>query len=254
MSLLSSFWSRILPTKPLTSIDRFHVNVVTSPVELELGELLPIELRYVLAMRPSRHETFRLLLERGFGIGVRTVEKTPERVLKAVDRISHETQHNTIFPWLGRLLREEELPIFSEEELRLAEKKDINLYEEAKIILAKRHEFKKIVLVPLENQQVTSEEQRLMREVNEDLYPHAIDVIINRVTFDNAHTRTEVAQSIIKRCSLLVRWRTRLSMYCQVLEKFLPPRRMICFPKPRSSSPCVVPDSRGSSSPSVRAF
>ncbi len=37
-----------------------------------------------------------------------------------------------------------------------------------------------------------------MREINEDLYPHAIEVIVNRVIFDNAHTRTHVAQSIIK--------------------------------------------------------
>jgi hypothetical protein len=60
-----------------------------------------------------------------------------ERVLQAVDRISQETQHNTIIPWLDNLLRNEELPIFSEEELRLWRKgKGINLYEEAKVILS----------------------------------------------------------------------------------------------------------------------
>lgn len=198
MPSIHTIWSRLFPFRRIPPIDRFHVTVVTHPSELEFGELLPIEIRYVLAVRPSRHETFRKLLEQGFGIGVRTVDKTPERVLKAVDRISHETQHNTVVPWLERLLRHEELPVFSEDELRRAEGKGVNLYEEAKIILAKRFEFKKIVLVALENQCLTDEEQRVMREVNEDLYPHAVDVIVNRVTFDNAHTRTEVAQSIIK--------------------------------------------------------
>ncbi|MFA5935882.1 MAG: hypothetical protein WC787_03450 [Patescibacteria group bacterium] len=198
MSKLTSFWSKLLPFKRPPRVDRYHVTAVTNPVELEIGEQLPIEIRYVLAVRPSRHEAFRKLLEKGYGIGVRTVDKTPERVLQAVDRISQETQHNTIIPWLERLLRHEELPVFSEEELRNAERKGINLYEEVRIILGKRYEFKKIILIPLENQGLTESEQVLMREVNEDLYPHAIDVIVNRVTFDNAHTRTEVAQSIIK--------------------------------------------------------
>lgn len=198
MSDINSFWSRVFPFSRVPKIDRYHVAVVTSPRELEFGEMLPIEIRYVMVMRPSRHDAFRKLLERGFGLGVRTVDKTPEAVLKAVDHISRETQHNTIIPWLENLLRREELPIFSEPELRLAETKGINLYEDARIILAQRFEFKKIILVPLHNQAVTEQEQQFLREVNEDLYPHAIEVIINRVSFDNAHTRTEVAQSIIK--------------------------------------------------------
>lgn len=198
MPSLSSWWSKLSFVKRPPAIDRFHLAVVTRPQELEFAELLPIEVRYVIAVRPTRHETFRSLLEKGFGIGVRTVVKTPERVLQAVDRISHETQHNTVLPWLENLLRREELPVFTESELRQAEAKGINLYEETKTILSQRFEFKKIVLVALENQCLTEREQQLMREVNEDLYPHAIDVILNRVTFDNAHTRTEVAQSIIK--------------------------------------------------------
>ncbi len=198
MTLLASWRQRVLPFTSLPSIDRFHVSVVTSVAELEYAELLPIEVRYVLAVRPLRHEAFRLLLERGYGIGVRTVDKTPERILRAVDAISHASQHNTVLPWLERLLRHEELPVCTEEELRIAEAKGINLYEEARCILSQRFEFKKIILVPLHNQEIGEEDRRLMREVNEDLYPHAVEVIVNRITFDNAHTRTEVAQSIIK--------------------------------------------------------
>lgn len=214
MSQLTSFWSRIFPFKRIPSIDRYHVTVVTSPRELEFGELLPIEIRFVLAVNQTRHETFRKLLEKGFGIGVRTMDKTPERILKAVDHISRETQHNTIIPWLPRLLRDGEIPVFSEEELRLAEGREINLYEDAKSILEKRFEFKKIVLVALENQCLTEREQEIMDEVNRDLYPHAIDTIVNRVTFDNAHTRTETAQTIIK--ALLV-----IGPITHALEHFL---------------------------------
>jgi hypothetical protein len=67
MSSLESLWSKICPWKRPPSIDRFHVRVVTNPKELEFAEHLPIEIRYVLAVRPARHETFRHLLEQGFG-------------------------------------------------------------------------------------------------------------------------------------------------------------------------------------------
>ncbi|MEK7116328.1 MAG: hypothetical protein AAB879_02960, partial [Patescibacteria group bacterium] len=105
---------------------------------------------------------------------------------------------NTIIPWLENLLRKEEIPICSVEELERAEHHGMNLYAAAKTILAERFEFNKIVLVDLHNRCIGAAEQQLMRDVNMDLYPLAIDTIIHRVTFDNAHTRTEVAQSIIK--------------------------------------------------------
>ena len=198
MLTFRSVWSEIFSVKRPSPVDRYQLKIVTTSAELMRADELPIELQYVLAARPSRFEIFRRLLEQGYGIGVRTVEKTPERVLRAVDTISRETQENTILPWLPRLLREEELPSFSTQELEGVERKGVNLYEEVKIILAERFEFKKIVLVDLHNRCIGAEEQRLMREVNADLYPLAIDTIIHRVTFDNAHTRTEVAQSIIK--------------------------------------------------------
>lgn len=198
MAPIESFWKKLLPFKRISPVDRYGIKVVTSPAELAVQEYLPSEIKFVLAVRPSRFETFRKILEDGYGIGVRTVEKTPERVLNAVDRISRESQANTVIPWLPDLLRKEELPIFSEVELRAAEVKGINLYEEAKIIMAERHEFRKIIVVDLHNRCVGSELQKVMDEVNADLYPLSIDAIVHRVIFDNAHTRTEVAQSIIK--------------------------------------------------------
>jgi hypothetical protein len=198
MSLLQSVWNKFLPMKKETTHDRFEVDVVTSAAELTMDELLPIEIRYVLAVRPSRFETFRLLLEQGYGLGVRIMDKTPERVLSAVDRISRHTQHNTVIPWLEKLLREETMPVFSIDELQNAERNGVNLYEEVNAIMAQRFEFRKIVIVDLKNLGVGEEERRKIDEANKDLFPLSIDAIIHRVTFDNAHTRTEVAQSIIK--------------------------------------------------------
>lgn len=190
-----SLFSRKAPASP---IDRYHVKVVTHAAELSQSDLLPIEIQYVLAAKPERFEQFRSLLERGYGIGVRNVDKTPERVLHAVDRISRLAQENTIIPWLHRLLREEEVPVFTRDELERAEAGGVNLYEEARTILAERFEFRKIILVDLRNVAIGTEEQSLMRAVNEDLYPLAIDAIVHRVVFDNAHARTETAQAIIK--------------------------------------------------------
>jgi hypothetical protein len=198
MSLMRWFSFRATP-----SLDRYHVRVVTNAAQLASPSGLPVELRYVLAAKPERFDRLRDLVERGYGIGVRIVDTTPQHVLRAVDHISRFTQHNTIIPWLPALLRDEELPVFTREELERAEKESVNLYEDAKCILAERFEFRKIILLDLQNRCIGEEEQRLMREVNEDLYPIAIDAIVHRVLFDNAHERTQIAQAIIKSLILI---------------------------------------------------
>lgn len=197
MASLRSLWSWMLP-REREHIDRYHIAAVTNPAELRQADCLPLEIQFVLAKRPERQEVMERLLEAGYGLGVRTVNKTPERVLQAVDRISHLTQENTVIPWLPRLLRDGDLPVFTEYELRLAEREGVELYAEAKTILERRYEFKKIILIDLHNRGLGESERELMLEINKDLYPLAVDYIINRVLFDNAHTRTEVAQTIIK--------------------------------------------------------
>jgi hypothetical protein len=190
--------ARVFGVKEKRHIDRYHILTITHPEELELADELPLELRFVLSRKPERRVMFAELLSRGFGIAIRTVDRTPEAVLKAVDNISRYSQHNTIIPWLPNLLREGKLPVFSEPDLVNAEKQGVNLNADALLIMERRFEFKKIVLVDLHNGGVGTDERAFMRELNEDLYPFAIDYIVNRVVFDNAHTRTEVAQSIIK--------------------------------------------------------
>lgn len=196
--IMASFLSRLFRTNRPSPIDRYELNVVTNVAELMRTELVPVEIRYVIAKHPERFEQFRELLEKGYGVGVRIVAKTPDRVLRAVDRISRMSQHNTIIPWLPRLLREEEIPVFTRDELERAERDGVNLYEEAKAILEQRFEFRKIVLVDLKNSCIGEWERQLMDETNRDLYPLAIDAIVHRVIFDNAHTRTETAQTVIK--------------------------------------------------------
>jgi hypothetical protein len=191
-------FTRLFGVKAKRHIDRYHIASVTHPEELDLGDEVPLEIRFVMSRKPERRALLSDLLGRGYGVAIRTVDQTPEAVLKAVDNISRFSQHNTIIPWLPDLLREGTLPVFSEPDLVKAEKQGVNLNGDARLIMERRFEFKKIVLVDLHNAGVNPSEQALMREMNEDLYPFAIDYIVNRVLFDNAHTRTEIAQSIIK--------------------------------------------------------
>lgn len=195
---LPPFFKRWFNLRKREAIDRYHIATVTSAAELLLAEDLPLEIRFVLVKKPERMEAFRKLLEAGYGIGIRTVNHTPEAVLTAVDQISHLTQENTIIPWLPRLLREGEVPTFTQEDLVRSERHGAALYELARTILERRYEFKKFVLIDLNNRGLAEGERVLMNELNEDLYPFAIDYIVNRILFDNAHTRTEVAQNIIK--------------------------------------------------------
>lgn len=188
-------WFGIRESQP---VDRYHLRVITNAAELKQFSHLPLEIQFVLAKHPERVDTFRDLLERGYGIGVRTVERTPELLLGAIDLISHQTQENTVLPWLPRLLREGELPIFTEYELRTAERAGINLYEQAKLVLEKRYEFKKIVFVDLENHGLGERERGMAFELNKELYPLAVDYVVSRVLFDHANARTEVAQTILK--------------------------------------------------------
>jgi hypothetical protein len=189
---------RLLPVAADPDVDRYEVHTVTHPKELAMPERLPAEIRYVLAVQPKRIDAFRGLLERGYGIAVRRTEKTPERLLLAIDRISHHGQRNTVLPWLEDLLRDGVLPGFSAAELEAAERKGISLYGEAKLLMENRYEFRKIVIVDLHNRGVTEGERTLMQEANQDLLPLAMDAIVHRAVFDNAHTRTETARAIIK--------------------------------------------------------
>jgi hypothetical protein len=136
-------------------------------------------------------------------VDVCTVQETPRAILEAVEHISQLTQENTIIPWLPRLLRQGDMPTFTEADLRLAERQGIALYEEARRIFERRYEFKKIVLIDLRNQGVEDKHRRLMLELNEVLYPYALDYIIHRVLADDAATNTQIAQTITKALLLI---------------------------------------------------
>src|SRR5688572_3946924 len=185
-------------TRKTSPVGSYSVQVVSLPEELDWEARLPVELRYVFKKMPEAKERLRVLLANGKAIGIRTVERTPERVLEAVKHVSLNSQHNCILTWLPELLRDKHLPVFTPEDYARAKEHGADLDADVRAILDARLSFKKLVLIDEENVGIADEDRRLMRELSEIVYPLAVDTIVHRAVVDNANERTEIAQNIIK--------------------------------------------------------
>lgn len=196
---MPKFLSRLMGKPPEESlIGTYRIDVISLEKELEFEEYLPIELRYILKKYPDYKPKISQILAEGKAIGVRTVLKTPENILKAVHTISVFSQENYIITWLPELLRNKHLPRITEADRQKANEHKENLDEAVEILLRDRLRFKRLVLVDEENVGIKPEEQKLMTELTEILYPLSVDYSVFRIINDNAHERTEIAQSIIK--------------------------------------------------------
>lgn len=193
-----SFFASLLRFRRNLPIGLYSTQVVSLEEELEFPRLLPKELRYALTKDPSLKGRIAAVLRTGKAIGIRTVEKTPERVLSAINSISVFSQHRTIITWLPPLLLTETKPLLLPRDYKLAEKNDINLDEEIAVILAHRFDFKKFMLIDEDLQGIADSERRLIDQLNEAISPIVLRHVISRMTFDNADTRTATAQAIIK--------------------------------------------------------
>ncbi len=208
--ILSKFSSRAPKKSP---IGTYRVAIISLPEECDWEEYLPVEIQYIFKHFPSYKEKIRQILAEGKAIGVRTVLRTPENILKAVHTISVHSQKNYIVTWLPKLLRDKHYPVVSDEDRAQAKRHGEDLDQAVETIVRDRLRFKRLVLIDEENIGIKPEEQMLMTELSELLYPLQVDYAVFRVIADNAHERTEIAQSIIK--ALLV-----VGPIAHVLEKF----------------------------------
>ncbi len=194
-------------------VGTYRVDVVSIPEECDWEGFLPVEIRYIFKKFPQHKERVRNILSNGKAIGVRTVRKTPENILRAVHTISVHSQHNYIITWLPKLLRDKHYPVATEADRARAREAGENLDEAIETIVRDRLRFKRLVLIDEENIGIQPEEQRLMTELSELIYPLQVDYAVFRVIADNAHERTAIAQSIIK--ALLI-----VGPIAHILEKF----------------------------------
>ena len=195
---LTSFLSQLLRFQKKPSVGLYNLHVVSLESELNFLNLLPKELRYALQKDPSLKNRVAKIFKSGKAIGIRTVEKTPERVLSAINNIAVISQHRTIITWLPQLLLSQTRPVFLPYDHELSAKSNIDLDEEVAAILAHRLDFKKFILIDDGNLGATESDKKLINELNEAISPIIIRHVTSRMIFDNADTRTATGQSIIK--------------------------------------------------------
>ena len=179
---------------------RFKATIIFDPEELDEPRLLPLELQFVLRREDIRRDLKEVLGKRGGdkGIAIRTKAKTPEHVLKAIDRIAVLTQHRCITSWLPPLLKYVKRPVFTTDDHARAKEHAIDLYQELTHIVREASQFKRFVIIDEENKGVTPQEYEVLHRMNGLLAPFRTAYAVNRMVFDNAHERTHVAQAIIK--------------------------------------------------------
>ncbi|MDO8505181.1 MAG: hypothetical protein Q7S48_01200 [bacterium] len=194
-------------------VGTYRLEVISLPEECDWDKYLPVEFQYIFSSNKEYKEKIRAILKQGKAIGVRTVKRTPENILKAVHTISVHSQENYIVTWLPKLLRDKHKPVFTDADRARAALHKEDLDGAVETILRDRLRFKRLVLIDEENIGIKPEEQRLMTELSEVVYPLAVDYSVFRVIADNARERTKVAQSIIK--ALLV-----IGPVAHILEKF----------------------------------
>ena len=195
---LPSFLANLLRFQKNLPGGIYNIEVVSLEEELEFPHLLPKELLYAFKRKPEFKTHVAALLRNGKALGIRTVERTPERVLSAINSISTISQHRTITTWLPQLLLTKTSPVFLESDHVHAAKSGIDLDGEIAVILSHRLDFKKFVLVNEASQDTKKSDERLIDDLNEIISPVVIRHVISRMTFDNADTRTATAQAIIK--------------------------------------------------------
>jgi hypothetical protein len=176
----------------------YKMDIISLPEECDVEQYIPIELVYIFRRYPEYKDKVKLMLKDGKAIGVRTMLRTPENVLKAVHTVSVYSQENYIITWLPRLLRDKHYPIINESDRQRALSHGENIDEAVKTIMHDHLRFKRLVLIDEDNLGIKPEDQQFMTELSEIIYPLQLDYAIYRVLVDNAHERTEIAQSIIK--------------------------------------------------------
>lgn len=88
----------------------YRIRVVSLAEEFDNPHSLPLMLQYIRAKNPELFGRLRQVISGGKAIGVRTVLKSAESVLTAVNEISVRSQHRMILTWLPSLLWDQQKP------------------------------------------------------------------------------------------------------------------------------------------------
>lgn len=177
--------------------------VVTEPAAFDNPSTLPSELRVVMAWHPELEPELRSMIGRGTILGVRSTGHSSKKLLDAVRTIAVNTQHRLISPWLRPLLMRDIAPTFTATDYSAAKAEGIDLDAHVTALREVRAELKVFMLIDDRGRTHAPEDTALIERINKALAPAALEYAVNRIEFDNANERTEVAQAIIKAMLLI---------------------------------------------------
>ncbi|MBD3281825.1 hypothetical protein GF391_03705 [Candidatus Uhrbacteria bacterium] len=107
--------------------------VFNTPDALEDTKQIPIELRYALALHPSRRNLLSALLNQGHGLALGKQSAIPGHVTDAVHHIC-AAHHGALYPWLEDLTLKQANPRWSESDHIEAQDMGLDLNQLTKLI------------------------------------------------------------------------------------------------------------------------
>ncbi|MHB8831504.1 MAG: hypothetical protein ACYC44_05330 [Patescibacteria group bacterium] len=143
--------------------------VIQEPSVLASNSNLPLELKYVLSLRPSRQALVNQILERGCGLGISKKTRVPARTAQAIERIANLTHEGLTHCWLENLVSLNQEPVWNQAEQDAASAQGINLREEIDLLKDLRDTHCRFALLKYPGVQTTQQDEVCIKEMNQDL-------------------------------------------------------------------------------------
>jgi len=153
--------------------------VIQEPSVLASHANLPLELKYVLSLRPSRQALVNQMLERGCGLGMAKQTRVPERAAQAVERIANLTHESLTHCWLENLVRLNQEPVWNQAEQDAASAQGIDLKEEVGLLKGLRETHCRFALLKFPGIQTMQQDEVCIKEMNQDLSAVSASRLLN---------------------------------------------------------------------------
>lgn len=183
----------------------------------------PFEIAVAFSLNENHLASIRSFIDRGYGVGIRSVARVPDAVRAAVNRIA-ATQGGAYEPWLSRLIFENVVPVFTDDELLDAQDAGANLYQDIRAIQEAAPTMIRSMLADIESQGVSDAHLAEVARLNEALAPLSAAYLHHRIHADDANppsawkARAVRAALIVGPCAFLMsRWSPGLGMVVAVL-------------------------------------
>lgn len=153
--------------------------VIQEPSVLASNSNLPLELKYVLSLRPSRQALVNQMLERGCGLGMSKQTRVPERASQAMERIANLTHEGLTHYWLENLVRLNQEPVWNQAEQDAASAQGVDLKEEIDLLKGLRETHCRFALLKFPGVQTTEQDETCIKEMNQDLSAVSASRLLN---------------------------------------------------------------------------